>query len=160
MSQHKAYYHSPIGLIELESDDEALMAVKFINDASEFEQYTTVPAILIAALTQLDEYFKHKRQIFDLPVKLNGTEFQKKVWQRVGYIAYGQTSTYMKIARQMGSAGSVRAVGMANGKNPVLIIVPCHRVISGSNKLTGYSGGLLRKQWLLEHERDNEVFRF
>ena len=101
---------------------------------------------------QLAEYFTHQRQSFDLPVAPCGTVFQKQVWQLLSQIPFGETVSYGALAQQLGQPTASRAVGAANGRNPVSIVVPCHRVIAASGKLTGYAGGIERKQWLLEHE--------
>lgn len=102
--------------------------------------------------TQLDEYFAGDRQSFDLSLAPIGTPFQQHVWQLLPHIPYGQTQTYGELAQQLGRPGGARAVGAANGRNPLSIILPCHRVIAAGGGLTGYAGGLDRKQWLLRHE--------
>ncbi len=102
---------------------------------------------------QLDEYFAGDRQSFDLPLEPIGTSFQQQVWQLLRQIPYGQTCSYGDLAQQLGLPGGARAVGAANGRNPLSIVVPCHRVIAASGCLTGYAGGLDRKQWLLHHEQ-------
>ncbi|NCO45642.1 MAG: methylated-DNA--[protein]-cysteine S-methyltransferase, partial [Vibrio sp.] len=109
--------------------------------------------ILINTIKQLDEYFSGKRTIFTLPLAAKGTEFQQSVWQALCKIPYGETWNYQQIAEAIGNPKAVRAVGLANGRNPISIIVPCHRVIGKSGKLTGYAGGLNRKASLLELER-------
>lgn len=101
---------------------------------------------------QLDEYFAGQRQEFDIPLKLSGTSFQNRVWQELARIPFGTTITYAELARRIGQPTAARAVGHANAKNPLSILIPCHRVIATSGQLTGYAGGLLRKQWLLDHE--------
>jgi methylated-DNA-[protein]-cysteine S-methyltransferase len=103
--------------------------------------------------TQLAEYFAGERQAFDLPLKLLGTSFQLRVWQELARIPFGETITYAQLAERVGNSKASRAVGAANGRNPISIIVPCHRVIGASGTLTGYAGGVEKKQWLLEHER-------
>ena len=108
---------------------------------------------------QLREYFAGERTTFDVPLKLNGTPFQQRVWQALLEIPYGEITTYGQLAASLGMVpGASRAVGLANGKNPVSIIVPCHRVIGSTGGLTGYGGGLDRKQWLLGHERADVLF--
>ena len=107
---------------------------------------------LVKAKEQLREYFAGKRQSFDLPLKLEGNSFQVVVWEELTRIPFGKTISYGELARRIGKPGAPRAVGLANGKNPISIIVPCHRVIGASGKLTGYGGGLDRKVFLLEHE--------
>jgi methylated-DNA-[protein]-cysteine S-methyltransferase len=105
------------------------------------------------ARSQLEAYFAGKLTDFDVPLSAEGTEFQSKVWRALRAIGYGRTASYGELARRIGKAGAARAVGLANGKNPIGIIVPCHRVIGADGSLTGYGGGMVRKQWLLEHER-------
>ena len=100
----------------------------------------------------MDEYFRKQRKVFELPLKPEGTDFQKKVWQALTQVPYGKTSTYKEIAERTGDLKAVRAVGGANRKNPIAIIIPCHRIIGSDNHLTGYAGGLWRKEWLLRHE--------
>jgi methylated-DNA-[protein]-cysteine S-methyltransferase len=105
-----------------------------------------------APIAQLESYFAGEQVAFDVPVRLSGTEFQQRVWQGLREIPYGETISYGELARRLGSPGASRAVGLANGRNPVSIIVPCHRVIGADGSLTGYGGGLERKRWLLRHE--------
>ncbi len=112
-----------------------------------------LPRHLQECLKQLDEYFQGKRTVFDVPLSLVGTTFQKRVWEALLAIPYGKTATYKEIAASVGNIRSTRAVGGANHRNPVSIIVPCHRVIGASGGLTGYGGGLSRKAWLLDHEK-------
>ncbi len=142
---------SPIGVLMLASDEWQLKSISFDAENRENESYT--PDILITAQKQLEEYFSGSRQIFDLPVDPEGTEFQRRVWMRVAAVIYGATKSYVAIAREVNSQDSSRAVGMANGKNPLPIIIPCHRIIGHNGKLTGYAGGLDRKKWLLLHEQ-------
>ena len=110
-------------------------------------------AVLAAAARQLDEYFDGQRQAFDLTVELAGTPFQRRVWEALRGIGYGETVSYGELAGQLGQPTAARAVGLANGRNPVSIIVPCHRVVGADGSLTGYGGGLDNKQHLLELER-------
>ena len=109
--------------------------------------------VLLAARTQILEYFAGERTAFDLPLEPEGTNFQKRVWQELLAIPFGVTWSYGQLAARIGRPHASRAVGMANGRNPIAIIIPCHRVIGSDGKLTGYGGGLPAKQWLLEHER-------
>lgn len=149
------YYDSPIGLIEIAGVDQAITALRFVEARQESFLST---AVIEMALAQLAEYFsapRHPagpRRRFDLPLDLHGTPFQQRVWRQLLEIPYGQTASYADIARALGDPKLVRAVGVANSKNPVAIIVPCHRVIGSDGSLTGYGGGLWRKEWLLKHE--------
>ena len=111
--------------------------------------------MLKECIEQLNEYFAGKRKVFDLPLNPQGTDFQKRVWAELQKIPYGKTVSYLDIARNIGDVNSTRAVGNANGKNKLNILIPCHRVIGINGKLTGYGGGLWRKQWLLELEMEN-----
>jgi methylated-DNA-[protein]-cysteine S-methyltransferase len=108
---------------------------------------------LVDVVEQLDGYFAGSRSTFDVPLALEGTEFQRRVWSGLLEIPYGETMSYGELAARVGNPGASRAVGLANGRNPVAIIVPCHRVIGADGTLTGYGGGLDRKVWLLDHER-------
>lgn len=148
---------SPVGRLKLIGSDKGLAAVLWENDdpnrvrVREYVNDDSHP-VLIEAERQLNEYFKGERQSFSLELDPIGTDFQKKVWNILSTIPYGKTITYGDIARQLGDIKTVRAVGAANGKNPISIIVPCHRVIGASGELTGFAGGLEAKAWLLERE--------
>ena len=144
-----AYYNSPVGDILIESKDEKIACVSFV-DTRKHEQYLT-PAIE-QCLTELDEYFFHGRKFFSVEILLTGTTFQNRVWTELLNIPYGRTISYMELAVQIGDINSIRAVGVANNQNPIAIIVPCHRVIGKNGELVGYEGGLKRKEWLLMHE--------
>ena len=145
---------TPVGFLELKSDWEALLSVSFISqfNTNSAEQ----PDILTEATKQLNEYFKGELKNFNLNIKPEGTPFQQKIWELVKNVPYGKTVSYLDIAKLSGSEKNTRAVGLANGKNPIPIIIPCHRVIGTSGKLTGYAGGMERKQWLLQHELIHE----
>ena len=110
-------------------------------------------AALDRAVAQLEEYFAGTRTDFTLPLAASGTPFQERVWTALRDIPYGTTESYGSLARRLGAPGASRAVGLANGRNPIAIVVPCHRVIGSSGLLTGYAGGIERKRWLLDHER-------
>ncbi|MBW2057978.1 MAG: methylated-DNA--[protein]-cysteine S-methyltransferase [Deltaproteobacteria bacterium] len=112
-----------------------------------------VPSVLLACRDQLDEYFKGVRQSFCLNLEPLGTDFLKLVWSELLQIPYGQTRSYGEIAARIGNGKAFRAVGLANGRNPIEVIIPCHRVVGKRGELVGYGGGLWRKQWLLDHER-------
>ena len=146
-----AYYHSPIGIIHVQADKDALLLTSFIDD-SDNEIATNHSPILKNTMEQLDAYFKGTLKAFDLPIKPVGTSFQQTVWKELNNIPFGNTITYLQLAKRLGNVKSIRAAASANGKNPIGIIIPCHRVIGADGKLTGYAGGLHRKQWLLQHE--------
>jgi len=143
------YYESPIGLIEIESVADAVTSLVFADDR---RSEMVKDAVGEEAASQIAEYFEGERREFDVPVLLKGTRFQRQVWDELLDIPFGQTVSYGDIAKAIGKPTAVRAVGAANGRNPVSIIVPCHRVIGNGGRLTGYGGGLWRKQWLLKHE--------
>ena len=142
------YYDSPIGIIEITEVDEKIIAVSFVDESKESEH----SQILDAAIEQLDEYFSHKRITFDLSLAPHGTDFQKRVWNELLTIRFGKTTSYLSMSRSLGDERAIRAVAAANGKNPIGIIIPCHRVIGSDGSLTGYAGGLWRKDWLLRYE--------
>ena len=144
-----AYYKSPIGTIEVKYSDKGIVSLYFVDDV---EINYTIHAVN-DSISQLEEYFSGDRKKFDLNLDLQGTEFQKSVWHELLKIPFGEIETYINIAKKLGNAKLLRAVGNANGKNPVSVIVPCHRVIGANGKLTGYGGGVWRKKWLLEHEQ-------
>lgn len=148
----KAYYHSPIGIIEITATTESIISVLFTaeNNLPEMESH---PPCLTRCVQQLSEYFAGNRQEFDLPIYSSGTLFQEQVWQRLHQIGFGKTLSYSDLSNQLGNLGAIRAVGSANGRNKLLLIRPCHRVIGADGKLVGYAGELWRKRWLLDHER-------
>ncbi|MCL2573203.1 MAG: methylated-DNA--[protein]-cysteine S-methyltransferase [Defluviitaleaceae bacterium] len=145
-------YKSPIGELLITYNDTHIIGARF--DTSQCGEYHGND-IIANCITQLDEYFSGKRKIFDLPLNPEGTEFQQTTWSALCTIPYGKTASYGEIAAQMGKPKAPRAVGMANNKNPIYIIIPCHRVVGADGKLVGYGGGLWRKEWLLEHETKN-----
>jgi methylated-DNA-[protein]-cysteine S-methyltransferase len=151
------YVDSPIGPLLLTTDGEALTGLymgKPTKQPALGEDWTERPGAgaLPMAVRQLKEYFAGSRRQFDLPLKMAGTEFQQKVWRQLTEIPFGETCSYGQLARKIGNANASRAVGLANGRNPIAVIVPCHRVIGADGSLTGFGGGLPRKQWLLAHE--------
>jgi methylated-DNA-[protein]-cysteine S-methyltransferase len=149
---HKLDYESPIGVIEIIGSDDAIISILF-SEKVNFLQNDT-PQVLVDCFRQLDEYFKGIRYEFTIPYRFEGTEFQKNVWKALTSIPYGETGFYKDIAILIGNENAIRAVGNANGKNKVSIILSCHRIIGSNGKLTGYAGGLWRKEWLLQHEQD------
>jgi methylated-DNA-[protein]-cysteine S-methyltransferase len=151
------YVESPIGRLMLTSDGEALTGLymgipsKRPDLGKDWAQNGTVGPLPKAAC-QLREYFANDRREFDLPLRMEGTEFQRRVWRELRQIPFGETWSYGQLAKRIDKPNASRAVGLANGRNPIAIIVPCHRVIGADGSLTGFGGGLPRKQWLLEHE--------
>ena len=148
---YKIYYDSPIGVIEVTSSNDKILSLDFVENKKDTDK--SIPDILKEAYNQLDEYFKGIRKNFDLELFINGTEFQNKVWNELCNIPYGQIATYKDMAVRIGNEKACRAIGNANNKNKIGIIIPCHRVIGSNGKLVGYEGGLWRKEWLLEHEK-------
>lgn len=143
------YYESPIGLIEIGGTANAIVSVSFVERRR--DAAGTTP-LIDEAIRQMGEYFAGDRHEFEVPIELGGTDFQREVWQQLQSISYGQVVSYQDVAGALDSPGAVRAVGAANGQNPIAIIVPCHRVIGSNGDLTGYGGGIWRKEWLLKHE--------
>jgi methylated-DNA-[protein]-cysteine S-methyltransferase len=143
------YLLTPIGELKIIANDSGLLSVKFVEqkvadiDSNEHTR---------AGVTQLTEYFSGKRRQFDLTLTNAGTTFQNEVWQQLMAVPFGETASYQDIANNISKPKAVRAVGTANAKNPIFIIVPCHRVIGANGSLTGYAGGIDRKLWLLKHE--------
>ena len=144
----RAVLKTPIGFAVLEGTKHGLSQIV----VSEEEPAEKEPEQLQEAVDQLQEYFAGTRTKFDFPVNPSGTDFQKKVWQLLLEIPFGTTCTYLDLAKRFGDPKAIRAIASANGKNPLWILVPCHRVIGSDGSLTGYAGGLWRKKWLLEHE--------
>jgi methylated-DNA-[protein]-cysteine S-methyltransferase len=140
---------SPFGNIRISSREGCLSELKFTDEETDGE---ILDQVLLATQQQLKEYFAGERTTFDIPIGLGGTDFQRKVWMEVGRIPFGQTTTYMKISKKLGNPGAIRAVGAAIGANPILVVLPCHRVLGSDGHLTGYAGGLERKKALLELE--------
>ena len=146
---------SPVGRLQLVATDAALVAVEFEGRGSPSHPDAPRPSrhgVLDRAARELDDYFAGRRRTFSLRLAPEGTDFQRRVWKALLAIPFGETRAYSDIARAVGSPRAVRAVGAANGKNPLAVVVPCHRVIGADGSLTGYGGGLERKRWLLRHE--------
>ncbi len=150
-----AVYPSPLGNLQIRGDENAIHSILFDKNGGE-ENISIESALLSQCKLQLDEFFEGKRKKFELPLSPAGTEFQRSVWNALQNIPFGKTISYLELAIGLGDEKSVRAVGAANGKNPIAIVIPCHRVIGMNHKLVGYAGGLWRKQWLLEHEEKYE----
>jgi methylated-DNA-[protein]-cysteine S-methyltransferase len=145
---HETTYISPLGPLRLRADDDALLELTFGTAARDDDS-----PVLAATRAQLDEYFAGTRRTFDLPLRLEGSPWEQRVWAELRAIPYGETTSYGAIATTLGAPGSARAVGAANGRNPISIIVPCHRVIGASGALTGYAWGVENKSALLDLER-------
>jgi len=145
-----AFIKTPLGIAKLEGDEEGLFAITVLNGDEKTSDI--IPECLEDAVYQLQEYFEGKRKNFTLELKPQGTDFQKRVWDGLLKIPYGKTVSYLDLSKTLGDVKAIRAVAAANGKNPLWIVVPCHRVIGSDGSLTGYAGGLHRKRWLLAHE--------
>jgi len=146
----QAILKTPLGFASIEGDEEGITSVS-VSDR-ELTPTPVIPAVLQDAAYQLEEYFNGKRKTFSVGLNPQGSEFQQNVWKALLEIPYGETRSYLQISRQLGDEKAIRAIAGANAKNPIWIIVPCHRVIGSDGSLTGYAGGLWRKKWLLEHE--------
>ncbi|MFN8353324.1 MAG: methylated-DNA--[protein]-cysteine S-methyltransferase [Spirosomataceae bacterium] len=147
----KAYYQSPLGWAYIEANEQGILSVS-VKDISPSEPADEHP-LLAQCLRELEEYFAGQRTDFEVALAPKGTDFQQLVWQELLKIPFGKTLSYLQLARLLGDEKTIRAAAAANGKNPLWIIVPCHRVIGSDGSLTGYAGGLWRKKWLLEHEQ-------
>ncbi len=156
MMKYLNYIDSPIGVLGLVQEEECLTEVFFGKSESHQDYSQEETPLLKEAKKQLEAYFKGCQKIFDLPLNPKGTDFQKVVWQALLLIPYGETRSYKEIATIVGNPKASRAVGMANNRNPISIIVPCHRVIGSGGKLVGYGGGLPIKEQLLRLEQDNK----
>ncbi|MGK4566638.1 methylated-DNA--[protein]-cysteine S-methyltransferase [Flavobacterium sp. 3HN19-14] len=145
-----AFINSPLGITKISGDENGISVISITSDAMEIS--SEIPETLTEAVSQLNEYFDGKRQDFTFATNPSGTEFQQKVWKSLLEIPFGKTMSYLDLSKKLGDVKAIRAVASANGKNPLWIVVPCHRVIGTDGSLTGYAGGLWRKKWLLEHE--------
>jgi methylated-DNA-[protein]-cysteine S-methyltransferase len=151
MKEFKAYYSTPIGPLQISGTPDGIVSVTFVKRRLANER--NLPKCVEEGIQQLDEYFRGNRRRFSLKLLLHGTPFQKLVWQQLQKIPYGKSASYGDVARAIDRPHAYRAVGNANNRNPVAIIIPCHRVIGSDGNLVGYGGGLWRKEWLLNHEK-------
>lgn len=158
MEMYKLDYMSPIGMMELVATQATVESILFVErDEVLFEVNAHTPDVLKWCYREIDDYFKKNRRTFTFPVTMAGTTFQRDVWQALTIIPYAETMSYRELARHIGRERAMRAVGSANGRNRLTIVVPCHRVIGSNGTLTGYAGGLWRKEWLLHHEQESHV---
>ncbi len=141
---------SPLGLLVVKGNAEAIVEVQFAETPLPTDSH--VPEHMKQCILQLEEYFAGKRSSFDLPIRPQGTPFQQNVWDILLQIGYAGTSTYLELSKLLGDEKKARAVGAATGANPIAVIIPCHRLVGSDHSLTGYAGGIWRKQWLLAHE--------
>ncbi|MFV0591087.1 MAG: methylated-DNA--[protein]-cysteine S-methyltransferase [Draconibacterium sp.] len=149
------YIFTPVGWLEICATEQALVSISFVEE--EGISSPVQPLVMKQVVCQLNEYFEGVRLDFDVPLDPVGSDFQKKVWKLVTQVKYGETASYLDIAIASGSEKNTRAVGLANGKNPIPIVIPCHRIIGSNGKLTGYAGGIDKKRWLLQHELQYSV---
>lgn len=145
----KALLPTPLGIAKITGDENGITEISISEEGIVSEE---IPTVLQEAVSQLQEYFDGKRTCFDFKMNPKGTEFQQRVWQELLNIPFGKTISYLELSKKLGDVKAIRAVASANGKNPLWIVIPCHRVIGSDGSLTGYAGGIWRKQWLLEHE--------
>ena len=150
MGNEIIYYKTPIGTAKIGGNNEGIQSIIFIDE--DIETSINIPDLLEPCLIQLKEYFKGIRKDFSVKLNPGGSDFQNSVWNELKKIPYGKTCSYMEQTKKLGNIKAIRAVASANGKNPISIIIPCHRVIGSDGSLTGYAGGIWRKKWLLEHE--------
>jgi methylated-DNA-[protein]-cysteine S-methyltransferase len=146
----QAYIKTPLGITCITGDSSGISKISISDDETPVSE--TIPEHLADAISQLQEYFSGKRNQFNFKISPKGTDFQKRVWEALLTIPFGTTTSYDALSKQLGDIKAIRAVASANGKNPLWIVVPCHRVVGSDGSLTGYAGGLWRKKWLLEHE--------
>ncbi|MCY7422380.1 MAG: methylated-DNA--[protein]-cysteine S-methyltransferase [Chitinophagaceae bacterium] len=149
---YQTYYQSPVGLLKISATEHVIIQVLFVDKTEEIKTTGELSPLLQQCIEQLIEYFNGVRQVFDLPVYQEGTPFQNTVWSELLNIKFGRTITYLDLAKRLGDPKVIRAAASTNGKNNICIIIPCHRVVGTNNSLVGYSGGLPRKKWLLNHE--------
>jgi methylated-DNA-[protein]-cysteine S-methyltransferase len=144
-----AFINSPLGITKIVGDENGISVISILQEG---EISTKIPKELKEAVTQLQDYFEGKRTEFTFKLNPKGTDFQQRVWQELRNIPFGKTVSYLDLSKKLGDVKAIRAVASTNGKNPLWIVIPCHRVIGTDGSLTGYAGGLWRKKWLLEHE--------
>ncbi len=153
------YIDSPLKTLEISSTETHIISIMFVDakkvSAPNRKESNTVPPTLNKCIEQLNEYFAGKRKEFDLPLNQKGTDFQQTVWNELQNIPFGQTISYLDLAKKLGDKNVIRAAASANGKNKLTIVIPWHRVIGSNGKMIGYGGDIWRKKWLLNHELDN-----
>lgn len=149
-SNQTIYYESPLGTLKITGDEEGISSIVFSEEPAETSLKS--PKYFLNCISQLNEYFNGARKKFNVKLNPSGTEFQKNVWDTIDTVPFGKTKSYLEQSKLLGNTKAIRAVATANAKNPIMIIIPCHRIIGSDGSLTGYAGGIGRKQWLLEHE--------
>ena len=144
-----AFINSPLGITRIVGNEFGISSISILEEG---EVSLKIPVVLQSAVLEINEYFVGKCTQFSFAINPSGTDFQKRVWDELSKIPFGTTTSYLELSKKLGDIKAIRAVASANGKNPLWIVVPCHRVIGSDGSLTGYAGGLWRKQWLLDHE--------
>ena len=144
-----AFINSPLGITKIVGDENGISEISVLNEG---QVSSIIPLVLQNSVSQLQDYFDGKRTDFTFPLHPKGTDFQQRVWKELLNIPFGKTMSYLELSKKLGNLKAIRAVASANGKNPIWIVIPCHRVIGTDGSLTGYAGGLWCKKWLLEHE--------
>ena len=151
MSNFHSYMETPVGWLKIEGNEQAISVVSFLDEVPDLTD-SVENEVTELAKKQLVEYFARQRQTFDFPMSPQGTDFQKRVWVALQAIGFGSSLSYLDLSKKLGDVKAIRAVGRANGANPIAIVVPCHRIIGHNGDLTGYAGGLWRKKWLIDFE--------
>jgi methylated-DNA-[protein]-cysteine S-methyltransferase len=150
---YSAFCASPVGLLQVKATESAIKEVQFFSaENKKIPLPPNPPPVIKQCITELDEYFAGTRTVFEVALAPDGTPFQQQVWETLLQIEFGKQSSYLLQSKKLGNVKAIRAMASANGKNPIAIIIPCHRVIGSNQTLVGYAGGLWRKKWLLEHE--------
>ncbi|MEZ7494537.1 methylated-DNA--[protein]-cysteine S-methyltransferase [Leeuwenhoekiella aequorea] len=148
----QTFLETPLGILLIQGDQDGISVITFVENQKEALEIDEIPSDLRDAVDQIKNYFDGTLNEFTIKLNPEGTEFQKRVWKQLAEIPFGKTTSYLQIAKNLGDAKVIRAAASANGKNPISIIIPCHRVIGSDNSMTGYAGGIWRKKWLLAHE--------
>ena len=148
----QTFLETPLGTLLIQGDQDGISVIKFVENQKEALETDEIPRELRDTVDQIKNYFDGTLNEFTIKLNPQGTEFQKRVWKQLAEIPFGKTTSYLQMAKNLGDAKVIRAAASANGKNPISIIIPCHRVIGSDNSMTGYAGGIWRKKWLLAHE--------
>ncbi|WP_079720414.1 methylated-DNA--[protein]-cysteine S-methyltransferase [Salegentibacter holothuriorum] len=149
---NQIFLKTPLGTARISGDEEGISSIQILDE--KIPTSTEIPDFLRLAFQQLNDYFNGELKEFSLKLNPDGTEFQQKVWKALNQIPFGKTCSYLELSKKLGDEKAIRAVASANGKNPLWVVIPCHRIIGSDGSLTGYAGGLARKQWLLNHEKN------
>lgn len=152
-----SFLESPLGWLEITTSQTSLLQIDFLKQKPKQKESKSLPDIMKKTKTQLKEFFSGKRKKFDLKLDMYGTDFQKKVWKALQKVPYGKTLSYKEIAEKVGNSKAARAVGLANNKNPIPLVVPCHRIVGSNGKMVGYASGVNKKVWLIDLEKQNNA---